>query len=336
MERILECIPNFSEGRNKGIIAQIEAGIARFKGVKLLHTDMGYDANRTVITFAGYPEAVCEAAFEAVKIASALIDMRTHKGTHPRIGATDVLPLVPVAGIGMDEAVKLSWQLSERVGQELQIPVFNYECSAKNEYNKKLENIRKGNYEALVTRIEKKLLLPDYGPHALNPKAGATVIGARKFLIAYNVNLNTQLVEVAKQIASEVRESGQSAVISGIRIQRPGLLKAVKAIGWYVDEYKKAQVSMNLTDFEISPLHEAFLTVKKIATKLGVEVSGSELIGMVPLEALIEAGKYFAGIQKHSEQYFIETAISALGLSEFSKFVPSERILEYKLGNMGE
>lgn len=331
MERILECVPNFSEGRNTAVIAEIERAIGRFKRIKVLSTDTGYDANRSVITFAGEPERVVDAAFEAVKTASALIDMRKHNGRHPRIGATDVLPLVPVQGISMAETVQLSYSLAERIGNELNIPVYCYEYSAKSPLRQKLENIRKGEYEALANRINLPEWLPDFGPATFNPLSGATVVGARNFLVAYNINLNTNNAEIAKKIAAQIRESGYYETKNGQQIHVPGKYKSLKAIGWYIDEYKKAQVSMNITNINETPVHIVFEEVKKLAQCFGTHVTGSELIGLIPLQAMIAAGKFYSNNSFANEPKLIELAVDKLGLNDLGIFLANKRIVEYCL-----
>jgi glutamate formiminotransferase/formiminotetrahydrofolate cyclodeaminase len=332
MKQILECIPNFSEGRNKSVIDKIADSIRQFSNVKILHIDIGYSANRTVITFAGEPNQVIEAAFEAVKTASELIDMSMHKGIHPRIGATDVLPIVPVSGITMDETVNLSRKLAKKIGEQLRIPVYCYEKSAIIPERKKLEFIRKGEYEGIAVKILNPSWKPDYGPNSFNIKSGATILGARDFLIAYNINLNSDSKELANEIAAEIRESGKIIYSeNGIKNRIPGLFKSVKAIGWYIEEYKKAQVSLNLTDINIVPLHVAFEAVKEIALKRGIEVTGSEVIGLVPLKVLLEAGRFYTLSSKsnHSEKELINIAIEKLGLSEIKPFIPEDRIIDF-------
>jgi glutamate formiminotransferase/formiminotetrahydrofolate cyclodeaminase len=333
LQGILECVPNFSEGRDVSIIKEIKKNIERVKGVKVLHTDMGYDTNRTVITFAGEPNSVIEAAFNAVKSASKLIDMSLHKGAHPRVGATDVLPLVPIRNISIEQAVELSYKLANKIGEELQISVYCYEKSARLPERIKLENIRKGGYEGLPLKIANPLWKPDFGPAIFNSKSGATIIGARNILIAFNVNLDTKSVEIASQIASIIRESGRIITDGTGNSKRiPGMLPGVKAIGWGIEEYKKAQVSMNLTNIKLTSLHEAFETVKKVAEEFGVKVTGSELIGIAPLIAFIEAGKYYNnGNKEVSENDLINLAIEKLGLNEIKPFDPKKRIIEYLL-----
>ena len=332
MLQILECVPNVSEGRDISIITGIEDSIRNIKDVTLLHTDTGKAANRTVFTFAGSPEAVVEAAFQMSRTAARLIDMRHHSGEHPRIGAVDVLPLVPVKGIMMNEAVSYSRRLALRIGEELAIPVYCYEYSAFSEKRKKLEDCRAGEYEGLATKMTLPDWKPDYGPGTFNSKSGATIVGARNLLVAYNINLNTSSVQIAKSIASEVRESGKVITESGgIRKRIPGSLKSVKAIGWFIAEYGCAQVSMNLTDMSVTPVHKAFDEVSKAAGKYNVEVTGSEVIGLISLQAMLDAGKYYSREKNETDQYYIMEAISSLGLNQLYKFLPEEKIIEYKL-----
>lgn len=311
MEPILiECVPNFSEGRNHNIIQQITEQIEKVDGVKLLNVDPGKATNRTVVTFAGSPEQVIEAAFEAIKKASELIDMSKHKGEHPRMGATDVCPLIPISGISMDEVVKYSKKLAEKVAKELNIPVYLYENSASCAERKNLADIRSGEYEGFAKKIKEPNWKPDFGPSEFNKKSGATVIGARDFLVAYNINLNTTSTRRANSIAFDIRERGrvkrENGSITGKIIKDkdgnpeyiPGTLKEVKGIGWYIDEYGIAQLSLNLTNIHITPIHVAFEEACKKAEERGVRVTGSELIGLVPLNAILDAGKYFLRKQK--------------------------------------
>ncbi len=335
---IIECVPNFSEGRDLAVIEAIAAAIAAIPGVKLMHVDIGKDANRTVMTFAGEPEAVVEAAFEAIRVAAEKIDMRNHTGAHPRIGATDVCPLVPVANIAMETVVEYAHLLARRVGEELQIPVYLYEAAAATPQRKNLAVIRVGEYEGLKKKMEDTNWKPDYGPIHFNDRAGATVIGARDFLIAYNLNLSTTAVAVAKAIAGELRESGRSVVENGIKKVLPGRLPAVKAIGWYMDAYGCAQVSTNLTNIHLTPLHIAFETCQALALQHGCRVTGSELIGMLPLEVLRNAGYYFAGKEglpaaALTEASLIDKAVEVLGLAALGPFVARDRIIEYRLGS---
>lgn len=326
-------MPNFSEGRDKTIIDAIANAISSVPEIILLHIDPGSDANRTVITFVGPPESVLEAAFQGIKTASQLIDMSTHSGAHPRIGATDVCPLIPIAGITMAEVIQLAQQLGRRVGKELGIPVYLYENAASVPSRKNLAFIRKGDYEGLAEKMSNPEWRPDFGPHIFNKKAGATVIGARPFLIAYNVNLNTKSVQVAKQIAKMVRTSGfQEKKADGTTQHFPGKLSALKAIGWYMEDYGCTQVSMNLTDYKVTGLHDAYEAIREVGQSLGVEVNGSELIGMVPLEAVLDAGRYYvqSGSAPH-EEALISAATKGLGLAAIHPFVPDERIIEYRL-----
>jgi glutamate formiminotransferase / formiminotetrahydrofolate cyclodeaminase len=333
--KILECIPNFSEGQNEMTIHEIQNSIARVTGVKILHIDIGHSANRTVFTIAGNPESVVEAAFQGAKTASELIDMQNHKGIHPRIGATDVIPLVPVSGISMKETIQLSYHLASRIGTELGIPVYCYERSALTPKCKKLENIRKGEYEGLKERLSSNDWRPDFGPCSFNLKSGATIVGARNFLVAYNVNLDTGSVEVANKIAARIRTSGKVIYKNGIKKRTNGLLKSVKAIGWYIDEYKKAQVSMNLTDIKKTPMHVAYETIKEAAGNLGVKVTGSELIGLVPEKALMDAGIYYASSLKSfdvkNKDSLIKLAVEKMGLNELKPFNQEIRVIEYLL-----
>jgi glutamate formiminotransferase/formiminotetrahydrofolate cyclodeaminase len=335
MSQRIECVPNFSEGRDPFVIQQLAEAIQSVKGVSLLNIDPGKAANRTVYTFVGEPKLVIDAAFRAIKKAAELIDMSSQKGEHPRIGATDVCPLVPIQGITLEETAVYAQQLAERVGRELRIPVFLYEASQPNKSRSNLAVIRKGEYEGMFEKIKNPDWKPDFGPAKNSIKSGATVIGARNFLIAYNINLNTPSAEIASKIAAEVRETGY-IVKSGNEVHKvPGLLKSVKAIGWYIQEYGFAQVSMNLTDMNTTPVHVAFETVSEIAKKHGVNVTGSELIGLIPLKALIDSGVYFlkkSGMGADEEKAIINTAINELGLNQLSPFVAEKRIIEYLIG----
>ena len=313
MNPLIECVPNFSEGRDQHVIQEIETSIISVPEVKHLHTDMGYDANRTVITFVGPPDAVAEAAYKAIKKASELIDMQTHEGAHPRIGATDVCPLIPIANFSMKEAVLLSKKLAQQVGKELNIPIYLYENSTNKPNRKNLANIRKGNYEGIAKKIVLPEWKPDYGPSTFNAKSGSTVIGARNFLIAYNVNLNSKDIDLAKHIAKEIRTSGRS----------PNKLKAVKAIGWYMDTFDCAQVSTNIIDFNTSSLPLVFETIKAEALKLGVTINGSELIGMIPESCWQMVLEYYKAND--------DEGIKALGLNELAPFNLDERIIERKM-----
>ena len=348
MNQIIECIPNFSEGRNPARIKEIQNAIESVHGIKLLDVSSGISANRTVITFAGDPESVMEAAFRGIEKASQLIDMSKHEGVHPRFGATDVCPLVPVSNITMSETVEYARQLAERVGRELSIPVYCYENAAFREERQSLASCRRGGYENLRRRLLSENDKPDFGPFdwsASVGRTGAVAIGARNFLIAYNINLNTTSTRLANQIALEVRESGKlrrnsanGEVITGIdgapeRI--PGTLKNTRAIGWYIDDFGIAQVSMNLTDLSVTPVHLAFEEVSQKAADLGLRVTGSELVGLIPLESLIDAGKYFLRKQKRStgiaDEEIIKIAVRSLGLDDLQPFDPHKKIIDYLL-----
>jgi len=347
MKRIIECVPNFSEGREMEVIRLITEVIEKSAGIKLLNVDPGFATNRTVVTFAGEPEAVVEAAFQAVKKAAELIDMRHHAGEHPRFGATDVCPLVPVSGISMEETVEYARALAKRVGEELQIPVYCYEFAAFETKRQSLANCRSGEYEGLPSKIVSNEWKPDFGPATFNAKSGAVAIGARNFLVAYNINLNTTSVRRANSIAFDVREAGRilregdpftGKIVNddkGEPVRIPGTLKKVRAIGWYIKEYRMAQISMNLTDITVTPIHVAFDEVSDRAADRGIRVTGSELIGVVPLQCLLDAGKYFLHKQRRSsgipDEEIIEMAVRSLGLNELAPFDPKKRIIEYLL-----
>ena len=345
MDQIIECVPNFSEGRNPFVISQIVCAIQEEPGIRLLNVDPGKATNRTVITFAGAPGAVIEAAFRGIKKASELIDMRDHHGEHPRFGATDVCPLVPVSGISLEETSRYARQLAKRVGEELLIPVYCYEAAAFDEKRISLANCRAGEYEGLPKKLANPLWKPDYGPAVFNERSGAVTIGARNFLIAYNVNLDTSSSREAKAIACEIRESGSacsgpykgwaSVDENGRPVRAPGLLKKVRAIGWYIEEYGIAQVSMNLIDLTVTPMHRAFEEVRKSAERRGLHVTGSELIGLLPLQALLDAGRYFATRESispaSSDEGLVDIAIRAMGLDELTPFDPQKRVIEYLL-----
>jgi glutamate formiminotransferase/formiminotetrahydrofolate cyclodeaminase len=347
MKKLIECVPNFSEGRNMAIIKQITSQIERVDGVRLLDVDPGKATNRTVVTFVGEPEAVLESAFQAVKKASEIIDMRNHTGEHPRMGATDVCPLIPISGITMEETVVYARRLAERIGKELSIPVYCYEYAAYTEERRNLANCRAGEYEGLQKKLSDPEWKPDFGPAALNATAGATAVGARDFLIAYNVNLNTTSVRRANAIAFDIREKGrpkrEGNQIAGKILKNekgedlyiPGTLNAVKAIGWYIEEYGIAQISINLTNINITPVHIAFEEASKKALERGIRVTGSELIGLIPLQAMLDAGKYFLKKQQRSvgiaEEEIIKIAIKSLGLDDLKPFNPKEKIIEYLL-----
>ena len=336
MKQLIECVPNFSEGRDLNIIRQITERIESVEGIKLLNVDPGKATNRTVVTFVGEPEAVIEAAFRGIEKAAELIDMSKHKGEHPRMGATDVCPLIPISGISMEETVVFAKKLGDRVGTLLGIPVYLYESAQENESRKNLSVIRAGEYEGFFTKIKQPEWKPDFGPANYSAKTGATVIGARDFLVAYNANLNTTSVRRANSVAFDIRENGRKVKNDkGVEIVQPGTCKSVKAIGWFIEEYGIAQVSMNLTNINITPLHVAFDECVKSANARGMRVTGSELVGLVPLKSLTDAGKYFLEKQQRSigvsEKELVRIAIKSLGLDELSPFKPEERIIEYQL-----
>jgi len=348
MSKIMECVPNFSEGRDLNKIGKIIDAMKSVKGVRLLDTDTGVATNRTVVTIAGEPNAVLESAFLGIKKASEIIDMRVHKGAHARQGATDVCPLIPISGINFDECVELSKKLAERVGNELGIPVYLYGFSATCPERVKLPDIRKGEYEALEEKLQKPEWKPDFGPQKFNAKSGATAIGVRKFLIAYNVNLNTTRKKIAKDIGMLIRESGTpkkdkngKKILdnNGDPIMIPGLLKNVQATGWYIDEYKRAQVTINILDHIETPLHTVFETVKEEAEKMGARVTGSELVGLIPKDAMLSAGKYYLEKQGSTlalpEKEIIRTAVMSMGLDELTEFDIDKKIIEYNFEEKG-
>jgi len=349
MQKLIECVPNFSEGRDEKIIRQITETIKSTDGVSLLDVDPGATTNRTVVTFVGSPDAAVEAAFRGINKAAELIDMRKHKGAHPRMGATDVCPFIPVSNVSWEDAIECAKKLGRRVGEELGIPVYLYEKAAKDKARSNLAVIRGGEYEGFAEKIRKPEWKPDFGPAKLNEKAGATVIGAREFLVAYNVNLNTKSVRRANSVAFDVREQGRFKTEDGTPtgkkvldakgepIREPGMLKHVKAIGWFVKEYGIAQVSMNLTNIEETPLHVAFDACVESAIKRGLRVTGSEIVGMVPKKCLIDAGRYFLRKQKWSEgaseEELIDIAVRSMGLSELKPFYPNEKVIELKINS---
>ena len=345
MKQLIECVPNFSEGRDMAVIKQITDAIESVEGVKLLDVDPGKATNRTVVTFVGEPAAVTEAALLAIQKACEVIDMSKHTGEHPRMGATDVCPLIPIANISMEETADWAHKLGERVGRELQLPIYLYEATASRPERKNLAVIRAGEYEGLPEKLANPDWKPDFGPAKFNPKSGATVIGARDFLIAYNVNLNTTSVRRANSVAFDVREKGRTVNdpatgkplkdASGEPVRQPGTLKGVKAIGWYIEEYGVAQISMNITDIRATPLHLAFEECCKSADRRGMRVTGSELVGLVPLNVMLEAGKYFLKKQQRSvgvsEAELVKIAVKSMGLDELAPFDPQRKIIEYNL-----
>jgi len=347
MQKLIECVPNFSEGRDLDVIRQITGTIESVDGVSLLDVDPGASTNRTVVTFVGGPEATVQAAFRAIQKAAELIDMRKHKGAHPRMGATDVCPFIPVSNVSWEEAIACAKQLGRRVGEELNIPVYLYEKAAKDKSRANLSVIRAGEYEGFFEKIRQREWKPDFGPAVFNEESGATVIGARDFLVAYNVNLNTKAVRRANSVAFDVREQGRVKTedgtpsgkpvldANGEAARIPGMLKHVKAIGWFVKEYGIAQVSMNLTNIEETPLHVAFDACVEAASKRGLRVTGSEIVGMVPKKCLVDAGRYFLRTQKWSagasEEELIDMAVRSMGLSELKPFDPKEKVIEFKI-----
>ncbi len=335
MQPIIECVPNFSEGNDMSIIKQITDEIETVEGVRLLNVDPGKATNRTVVTMVGNPEGVIEAAFLAIKKAGELIDMSKHKGEHPRMGATDVCPLIPIANISMEETAKYAQRLAKRVGEELKFPVYLYEAAQPDKSRNNLSVIRAGEYEGFFKKIKLPEWKPDFGPAEFDAKRGATVIGARDFLVAYNVNLNTTSVRRANAIAFDVREAGRNIEENGVKVNKPGSLKSVKAIGWFIEEYGIAQISINLTNINVTPVHIAFDEVCKKADTRGIRVTGSELVGLIPLKSLTDAGKYFLRKQQRSvgvsEKELIKIAVKSLGLDELAPFKPEEKIIEYML-----
>jgi glutamate formiminotransferase len=351
-KKIIECVPNFSEGRDMTIIRQITDAIEEVEGVKLLDVDPGKDTNRTVVTFVGDPEAVSEAAFRAVKKAAELIDMSKHHGAHPRMGATDVCPFIPVSGVTMEDTVAIAHKTAQRIGKELCIPVYCYEYAALKPERKNLAACRSGEYEGLKKKLEDQEWKPDFGPAQFNERSGATAVGARDFLVAFNVNLNTTSTRRANAIAFDVREKGRPAREGGKitgkilkdekgeKVMIPGSLKSVKAIGWYIEEYGIAQISMNLTDISVTPVHIAFDEVCRKADARGIRVTGSELIGLIPLKSLLDAGRYYLAKQERSmgvsDEELIKIAVRSMGLSDIHDFKPEEKVIEFVMADKNE
>ena len=344
---LIECVPNFSEGRDLSVIKQITDEIESVEGVKLLDVDPGMATNRTVVTFVGAPDEVIDAAFLAIKKASELIDMAQHSGEHPRMGATDVCPLIPISGITMDDLVAYAKKLGERVGRELKIPVFLYEHAASAPDRQNLATIRAGEYEGMEKKLQDPQWKPDFGPASFNARAGTTAIGVRDFLVAYNINLNTTSVRRANAIAFDVREKGRikrkgdtltGEILrdeKGEAIRVPGKCKSVKAIGWYIKEYSQAQISMNLTNISITPLHTAYEACQESAIHRGMRITGSEIVGLVPKKVLLDAGKHFLKKQERSlgisEEEIIHIAVKSLGLDDLAPFDPRKKVIEYQL-----
>jgi len=348
MTALVECVPNFSEGRDKAVIDAISRAISAVGGVRLLDVDPGADTNRTVYTFVGEPGAVAEAAFRGAEAAAQLIDMSKHRGAHPRMGALDVCPIVPVSGITMDECVTVARALGRRLAEALALPVYFYEHAATRPDRRNLADIRAGEYEALEKKLADPAWKPDAGPAAFNARLGATVVGAREFLIAYNVNVNTREQKLANEVALNIREAGRlkrdakgevAKDASGQDLRVPGRLKAVKAIGWYIEQYRQAQVSVNLLSYRTTPLHVVYETAREEAAKLGLTVTGSELVGLTPLEPLLEAGRFYLGRQGRStglpERELVEIAVQSLGLAQLSPFDPDKRVIEYAVRQPG-
>jgi glutamate formiminotransferase / formiminotetrahydrofolate cyclodeaminase len=348
MARLVECVPNFSEGRNRAVIDAIADAIRGVADVKLLDVDPGADTNRTVYTFVGPPEAVAEAALKAAQRACDLIDMAKHRGAHPRMGAMDVCPIVPISGVTMDECVEISRGIGRRIAEELNLPVYFYEHAATSEVRRSLANIRAGEYEGLERKLQDPAWAPDAGPARFDPRFGAPVVGAREFLIAYNVNLNTRDRKLANEIALNIREGGRlkrdaagNPVTDekGVQVKVPGRLKAVRAIGWYIEQYRQAQVSINLINFKTTPLHVVFETVREEAEKLGLIVTGSELVGLTPLQPLTDAGRFYLRKQGKSagapERDVVEIAVRSLGLDQLGPFDADKKVIEYQFRKRG-
>lgn len=346
-QRLIECVPNFSEGRDRAVIKQITDAVVAVEGVRLLNVDPGRSTNRTVVTFVGPPEAVCEAAFQSAKRAAELIDMSRHKGEHPRFGALDVCPLVPISGITMEETATLARSLAKRLGDELGLTIYLYERSASCPERRNLAYLRQGEYEGLEAKLKLPEWKPDFGPAKFNARSGATAVGARDFLVAYNVNLNTTSTRRANAIAFDIREKGRAKregdPITGEPVRdgrgeivyEPGALPAVKAIGWHIEEYGICQISINLTDLGVTPMHVAFDEACEKARLRGIRVTGSELVGLIPLSAMLEAGRYFLLKQQRStgvsDRELIKIAVRSLGLDELAPFDPDKRIIEYAI-----
>jgi len=348
--KIIECVPNFSEGRDQAVLDALAKAITAVDGAVLLDVDPGRETNRTVFTFVGSPEAVAEAAFQAATVAAARIDMSRHKGAHARMGAMDVCPFVPVGGgATMDDCVAIARSVGKRIGDELGIPVYLYESAASKPERRNLADVRKGEYEGLEARMKDPAWAPDFGPARFNARSGATAVGARSFLIAYNVNLNTRDRKLAHDIALDIREAGRAKRdaegtilrdASGTSIKVPGTLPATKAVGWFIPEFGRAQVSINLVDFEKTAPHQAFEEIRRQATRRGMRVTGSELVGLIPREALLAAGRYYLRAQGRSaglpEPLVVQIAIASLGLNDVKPFDPNQGVIENRLGKREE
>jgi glutamate formiminotransferase/formiminotetrahydrofolate cyclodeaminase len=346
--KLVECVPNFSEGRDPEKIKAIVREVEAVPGVKLLDVDPGASTNRTVMTFIGTPDSVKEAAFRAVAKAAEVIDMRVHKGAHSRIGATDVCPFVPVSGVTMEDCVRLAGELGARIAGELGIPVYLYEAAAKTPERRNLATVRAGEYEGLAEKFKDRRWAPDFGEPVFNPKSGATVVGAREFLIAYNINLNTRDRKLAHEIALSLRESGRAKrdkdgnIVKdgrGNAVKVPGKFKEIKSVGWYIEDYGVAQISVNFTNYKITPIHVVFDEARRLAGKLGLRVTGSELVGLIPKEALLMAGRYYLEKQAKSpgvpEEELIRTAVRSLGLNDVAPFAAEKKIIEYQFEQDG-
>ncbi|HEX2865475.1 MAG TPA: glutamate formimidoyltransferase [Ignavibacteriales bacterium] len=337
--KIIECVPNFSEGRNEAVFEKISNAVKEVENVKLLSLEPDRDYNRVVVTLAGDEKGILEGTIAACKAAAAGIDMRLHKGEHPRLGAIDVVPFVPVKNTSMEECVKISEEFGKRISEELNLPVYLYEEASRTPQRKLLSNIRKGEYEGLEEKLKDPAWAPDFGNAEFNPKLGALVTGARFFLIAYNVNIKSPDVKYSKEISELLRETGRPqrdemgnvVKVDGQTVKIPGRLKTVQAMGVYLEKYNITQVSMNLKNYTVVPIHLAFEEVKKEARRLGLEVEGSEIVGLVPLEALLMAGRFYSQNKEASEKELVEAAIESLGLSSLNPFIPEEKVIDYMI-----
>ena len=337
--KIIECVPNFSEGKNQNTFEAIKEAVAKTKDVKLLSLEPDGDYNRVVVTLAGNEEGILNGTFNACRTAASLIDMRMHKGEHPRLGAIDVVPFVPVANVTTEECVKISEEFARIISQDLKVPVYLYENAARKADRKSLSSIRQGEYEGLEEKLKDPNWFPDYGEPVFNPKLGAIVTGSRFFLIAYNVNIKSNDVKYSKEIGEILRESGYAKrdengnviKVNGKTIKIPGRLKEVKGMGVALEKYNISQVSMNLTNYNVTPMHVAFEEAKKEATRLGVEVNGSEVVGLVPLESMLQAGRFYSVGKEKDEKSLVNIVIEKLGLSALHPFKPEEKIIEYMI-----